>query len=95
MTRNSVEKFVDIVGEVLAFLTLALMLLLFINGSFNFIPGNVTKVLAYIREIAIIAVVGLSAMELAIKGRFVLMVIFLVLLTGVIIFIWFPGAVPF
>lgn len=92
--RKGLERVVDLAGEILAFFTIALILLLYINGHFGFLPQDLTNTLSVVREIAIIAVVGLKGLEFALKGRLIRMIIFLVLFLGVIIFMFFPGSVP-
>ena len=92
--KSGLEPIIDKLGEVFAFLTIALILLLYINGHYGFIPGNVTDILGVVREIAIIGVVALSGFEFALNGKFIRLIVFLVLLVGVIVFMFFPGAIP-
>ena len=93
-TKSTLEAMVDTLGEILAFFTVLLILFLYINGRWTFLPPKTTEVLAYIREIAIIAVVGLSGFELAVKGNWKVAILFLVLVAAVVVFMFFPGAVP-
>lgn len=88
------ETVADRLGEVLAFFTVALILFMYINGAFELLSEDITGILSLVREIAIIVVIGLSGLEFALKGRWLLTIIFLALLAGVIIFMWFPGAIP-
>jgi predicted acyltransferase len=92
--RGHFEPIVDTLGEILAFFTIALILLLYINGNWAFISPKATEVLAYIREIAIIVVIALSGLEFALKGHWIRTIIFIVLLAGVIVFMFFPESVP-
>lgn len=92
--KRVLEPIVDAVGEFLAFFTVALILFLYINARYNFLPANVTDLLSKIREVAIVSVVGLSGLEFALKGRLVLTIIFLVLLAGVVVFMFFPNSIP-
>jgi len=91
---GALETVADRLGAILAFLTVALILLIYISGAFDFIPAEIMNILMKVREIAIIAVLGLTGLEFALKGRWLLTILFLAMLAGVVIFMWFPGAIP-
>lgn len=99
---SKLEKVVDVIGEILAFLTVALIVFMYINrivahksaDGTGFLSLDVTRVLESIREIAILLVVGLAGLEFALKRGFVVFLIYAVLVTAAIIFIFFPGVLP-
>ena len=79
MGKNSVlEKVLDILGEILAVLTVVLYAVLIINANWTFIPaGLFFDILLVVKNYAALGVV--------------LIVISLVLLAGVILFFTFTG----
>ena len=85
------EKVFDILGEILAVLTLVLYVVLIINANWSFIPGNVLNVLNIIRNYAALVVVMIVGFEAMVKRSFVFKVLFLLVLAIVIIFQFFPG----
>lgn len=92
---SGLEKAVDLVGEVLAFLTVALIVFLFANDAWHFIPaGNVVNILKSAREICILLVVGLAGLEFALKRGFVVFLIYAILVALAVIFLFFPGVLP-
>ena len=99
---GKMEKAVDLLGEILAFLTVALIVFMYINrivayksaDGTGFLPADVTRVLESVREIAILLVVGLAGLEFALKHGFVVFIIYAVLVAAAVIFIFFPGVLP-
>lgn len=98
---ETMEKFVDVIGEILAFFTVALIVLLFVNryvagraaDGIGFLPETVSNVLESVREIAVLLVVGLAGLELALK-HFWLFIPYAVLVAAAVIFLFFPGVLP-
>lgn len=88
------ERVVDIVGEVLAMGTLALILLLYINGRFPFISGDILTTLMYVREVAIVSVLGLKALEFALKRNIIAFLIFAAIIVAAFVFMFQAGAIP-
>ena len=99
---ENLEKVVDIVGEILAFLTVILIVLLSVNrfmagraaDGIGFLPLKATDVLESIREIAVLLVVGLAGLEFALKRGFIIFIIYAVLVAAAVIFLFFPGVLP-
>lgn len=90
--NKDLEKTLDIVGEVLAFLTIALYAVLIINATWSFIPeGTFLNVLLVAKTYAGLAVVAIVGLEAVVKQNFLIRLLFLVLLAVVIIFQFFPG----
>lgn len=100
--KSSLEKVVDIIGEILAFFTVALIVLLFINryvagrasDGVGFLPVKLSEVLESIREIAVLLVVGLAGLEFAIKRGIIVFIIYAALVAVAVIFLFFPGVLP-
>lgn len=96
------EKAVDLIGEILAFLTVALIVFMYINrivaykssDGTGFLSYDVTRILESVREIAILLVVGLAGLEFALKHGFVVFIIYAALVAAAVIFIFFPGVLP-
>jgi hypothetical protein len=92
--KTNVEPILDIIGQILAFFTVGLILFMYINGRFNFLSDSAMQTLSLIREIAIVAVLGMKGFEFARKGTWKREIVFLTLLALVIVFMFFPGAIP-
>jgi hypothetical protein len=93
--RRAIEIVIDVIGEILAFFTVILILLMCINGAFNnFMGVKATKALTYVREIAIVVVIGLKGLEFALKRSWILTGIFIVLLAAIAVFMFFPSSLP-
>lgn len=85
------EKVLDILGEIFAFITIAALAFIFINAQFNFVTNAlVLKILAYIQTYATIVVVGIVGLEFVIDKGLILTIIYLVLLAVVVIFSFLP-----
>ncbi len=95
---EKLEKVVDVIGEILAFFTVALIVFLsinrYVNNGAGFMPENVTKIMESIREIAVLLVVGLAGLEFALKRGFVVFLIYAILVAAAVIFLFFPGVLP-
>lgn len=88
---KNLEKFFDILGEIIAIVMVLVYALWIINLNFNFLPVEVVNVLAIVKEyglLVLVAVVGLEAMS---KRNFILRVIFYALVALIVIFLFFPG----
>jgi hypothetical protein len=94
VARRGVELFVDVVGEVLAFFTILLMAFMYVNGKFGFVKGDLLTTLTYVREIAMISTIGLKAIEFALKRGIILTVITVAIVVTIIVFLFFPEALP-
>lgn len=93
MAKNEgLEKALDLLGEILAFLTIALYAVLIVNANWNFIPeGTFYNILLVARSYASLAVVAVVGLECVVKRNFIIKLIFFILLAVVIIFQFFPG----
>lgn len=99
---ESVEKVVDVITEILAFLTVALIVLLFVNryvaaraaDGIGFLPATVSGVMESIREIAVLLVVGLAGLQFALKRGIVVFIIYALFIAAAVIFLFFPGVLP-
>lgn len=90
--NNGLEKFLDVIGEILAFLTIALYAVLIINANWTFIPeGTFYNVLLVAKTYASLAVVAVVGLECIVKRNFIIKLLFFVLLAIIIIFQFFPG----
>ncbi len=86
------EKVFDILGEILAVLTIALYAVLIINANWSFIPeGRILDILLVIKNYAALVVVLIVGFEAMVKRSFVFKVLFLLVLALIIIFQFFPG----
>ena len=86
------EKIFDIMGEILALLTIILYAVLFLNANFNFIPaGKPLDILQIIKDYAALVVVGIVGCEAIVKRGFIFKVLFLLLVAIVVIAMFFPG----
>ena len=86
-----IEKIFDILGEILAVLTIILYAVLFVNAVWSFIPENVLKVLQVIKDYAALVVVLVVGIECIVKRNFFFKFVFTVLVGIIIICHFFPG----
>lgn len=94
-----IEKVVDIITEILAFLTVTLIVLLFINrfvagradSGIGFIPLKATAILESIREIAVLLVVALAGLQFALKRNVIIFILYALLVAVAVIFLFFPN----
>lgn len=90
--NEKLEKCLDILGEILGFLTVVLYAVLIINGTWQFIPqGTLYNVLVVAKSYAALAVVAIVGLEAAVKRGFLFKLVFLILLAIIVIFQFFPG----
>ena len=90
--NNGFEKFLDIVGEILAFLTVVLYAVLIINTQWTFIPeGTFLNILLEAKKYAALAVVLVVGLEAVVKRGFFMKLLFIILVAVIIIFQFFPG----
>lgn len=99
---EGLEKVLDVICEILAFLTVILIVFLFVNrivahkasDGVGFVPNKSVKMLESIREIAVLLVLGLTGLQFSIKRGFVVFIIYAVLIAAAVIFLFFPGVLP-
>lgn len=99
---ESMEKVVDTITEILAFLTVILIVLVFVNrmvmdkssDGTGFLPVKVANVMESIREIAILLIVGLAGLQFALKRGFIIFILYALLVAAAVIFLFFPGVLP-
>ena len=90
--NEGLEKILDTLGEILAFITVALYAVLIVNATWTFIPqGTFLNILLVAKNYAALAVVAVVGLEAIVKRGFILKLIFIILLAIVIIFQFFPG----
>ena len=94
---NALMNIANIVGQVLAFFTVALWLLCLLNSAlsadsilgYHFL-GDATGILEYIKYWATLLTLALSGLEFA-SRNFLLMIIYLLIIAGCVILMFFPG----
>ena len=91
---EKLEKIVDVIGEVFAFLTVALLVFVFVNRWQGFLPENVANILESVLTIAVLVVVALAGLEFALKRGLVVFIIYGVMVAAAVIFLFFPGVLP-
>ena len=90
--NENLEKALDILGEILAFVTVVLYALLIINATWSFIPeGTFLNVLLVMKTYAALAVVVIVGLEATVKRSFLVRVIFLIFVAIIVLFQFFPG----
>ena len=94
---EGIERGIDFIGEILAFLTVALWVFMFFQYTFKFIPADamagdwtVTNMLEYIKYWATLLVLGLKGFEFAVKRGFITFIIYAVLIAACVIFMFIP-----
>ncbi len=93
-----IEKVIDFIGEFLAMGTVILLIVMYINsllmskGLPGFIPADKLDFMKSLREYAIVAVVGLKALEFALKRNVILAIICFAIIAAAVILVMLPGA---
>lgn len=87
------EKVFDILGEIMAILTILLYAVLYINANWSFIPENILNVLNVIKEYAALAVVAIVGFEAMVKRGFIFKFLFLIVLGFIVVMQFFPGTI--
>jgi predicted acyltransferase len=93
--KNFFEKAVDFVGEIGAFLTILLIIVMYLNANYNFIPAGPAQTLGVVRELAILIVVSLKAIEFALHRRVVWLLITLLIIAFAAALMFFPASMSF
>ena len=89
---STLKKFFSILGGLMAFLTILALAVIFINAQFNFIHNEtVLQVLAYVQTYALLATVGITALEFASDKGIVVFVVTALLVALVVIFSFLPN----
>ena len=89
--RMKLEKLFDVLGEILAFVTAVVWVLVIINQNFNFLPTEIANILTVSKSWLLLALVGVVGFEATIKRNIIIRLVFYVLLAVLIIFHCFPG----
>lgn len=89
--RMKLEKLFDVLGEILAFITIVVWVLVIINQNFNFLPSTIADILSVSKSWLLLALVGIVGFEATIKRNILIRLVFYVLLAVLIIFHCFPG----
>ena len=90
--NEGLGRVLDVVGEILAFITVVLYAVLIINATWTFIPqGTFYNILLVAKNYAALAVVAVVGLEAVIKRGFILKLVFIILLAIIVIFQFFPG----
>ena len=90
--KSVLEKIFDILGEIMAVLTVTLYAVLIVNANWAFIPeGTFLNILLFIKNYAALAVVLIVSFEAMVKRGFILKLVFLILLAIIVLFQFFPG----
>ncbi|MDD4292048.1 MAG: hypothetical protein PHX51_07445 [Clostridia bacterium] len=92
MRNEGLEKFFDVLGELLAFLTLALYICLIIDANWQFIPrGTLYDVLQIAKVYAPLILVGIVGFEATIKRNILIRLLFYAMVAVIVIFMFFPA----
>ena len=90
--RQKLEKFLDILGETVAVITILAYVVFIVNANWAFLPaGIITSIIAGIRTYGLITLLGIVGFEATAKRNIVIRIIFYVLFSAIIIFQFFPG----
>ncbi len=92
------EKVVDIITEILAFVTVAFIVFLSINryvkDGAGFFSVKTTEMLESIREIAVLAIVGLAGLQFALKRGIIIFIFYAILVAAAVVLLFFPNVLP-
>lgn len=86
------KKLLSFIGGLLAFLTVIMYALLFINSVWSFLPANAVSFMEGVKFFAVLVVCGITGLEFAFATRMKLLVfLFILILAVVVVFMFFPG----
>lgn len=86
------KKFLSFIGGLLAFLTVIMYAVLFINSVWSFLPATAVSFMEGIKFFAVLVVCGITGLEFAFGTRSKFLVfLFILILAVVVIFMFFPG----
>ena len=89
---QTLKRFFSILGGIMAFLTIVALVVIYANAQWGFIHNaTVLQVLAYIQTYALLATVGISALEFAADKGIIVFVITAALVALVVIFSFLPN----
>ncbi len=89
--REKLEKVFDVLGEILAFVTAVVWVLVIIHQNFNFLPQKMVDIFNVSRTWLLLALVAVVGLEATIKRNILVRIFFYLLLAVLIIFHFFPG----
>jgi len=89
--RESLEKVFDVLGEILAFLTAVVWVLVIIDQNFHFLPAEVGNIFNVSKTWLLLGLVGIVGLEATIKRNIIIRIFFYLILAILIIFHCFPG----
>ncbi|HEY8424304.1 MAG TPA: hypothetical protein VIL23_06085 [Clostridia bacterium] len=88
---KSLEKALDIIGEILAFLVILCLAFSYINAVFNITDNALLlTILTYVQTYAVIGVVAIVGLEFVIDKGLILTIIYLILVAIVVVFSFMP-----
>ena len=90
-TREKLEKVFDVLGEILAFVTAVVWVLVIIHQNFNFLPQKMVDIFNIAKSWLLLALVAIVGLEATIKGNIIIRILFYLVLAVLIIFHCFPG----
>lgn len=88
--RLQLEKVFDFLGEIIAFLVIAIWAVYIIDTNFVFLPEVLRNIFAYVRYWGLLVLVAVEGFECTIKRNIIIRLIFYILLAVVVIFSFFP-----
>jgi len=92
---KSLTKFLDLLGEILAVLTIVLIAFLYINANFKFLTDtSILELLTTIREYAILGTVIIVGLEFSVKRSFMFFIVFAAIAAVAVVFSFFPSSIP-
>lgn len=88
-------KVFDVLGEILAILTISLIVFLYLNANFKFVTDiNTVNMLSTLREYMILGTIIIVGLEFSVKRSFIFFVIFAVIAAAAVVFSFFPESIP-
>ena len=88
---RKLEKVVDLVGEILAMATIILVVVLLANQKWAFIKKEaLLETLETIKNFAIVAVLGLTSLEFALKRNIFFAAICIAIIVVAFVFVFIP-----
>jgi predicted ferric reductase len=95
MKGNFLERAIDYIGEIGAFLTIVLIIVMYLNANWGFLPANLVQTMGVVRELAILIVVSMKAVEFALHRRIVWLIITLAIIAVAVGLMFFPESMSF
>lgn len=88
--NNVMDNFMKVLGEIIAYFTIVLYLVLILNANFHFISNSLLYYLRILQIYAPIALITVFGLRVASKRGLFVRILFYIIIATIIVFSFFP-----